>query len=122
MKGTISKKNSRIRRYTKIRKKIQSHCKFRLVVFRSSKHIYAQIISHKQSVVLACASTLEFKSLNMNNIYTGNKISAQFVGQWIAERALKKGIKHVYFDRSGFKYHGRVQELANSARKFGLVF
>ncbi|VAX76794.1 50S ribosomal protein L18 [Buchnera aphidicola (Cinara strobi)] len=118
----MNKRSIRIRRYTKIRKKIHSTCNFRLVVHRSSKHIYAQIISYKTAMVLVCASTLEFKRLDIKNLYTGNKESAKFVGTWIAERALKYGIKKVSFDRSGFKYHGRLKELAESARKSGLIF
>ncbi|ABJ90779.1 50S ribosomal protein L18 [Buchnera aphidicola] len=122
MKGYVNKKKTRIRRYTKIRKKIRSNRDFRLVIHRTSKHIYAQIISCKTSFVLVCASTLEFRKLNINNIYTGNKISAKIIGKLIAERALIKGIKKVFFDRSGFKYHGRIEELAKSARVSGLIF
>ncbi|WP_154049376.1 50S ribosomal protein L18 [Buchnera aphidicola] len=122
MKGKINKKYSRIRRYTKIRKKIQSNCSFRLVVHRTSRHIYAQIISYNTSIIAVCASTLEFKKLKIQNIYTGNKVSAKLIGELIAQRALKKGIKTISFDRSGFKYHGRIKELAESARITGLVF
>ena len=122
MKGKINKKHSRVRRYTKIRKKIHSNREFRLVVHRSSRHIYAQIISSKTAKVLAVASTLEFNKLNIKNTYTGNKVSAQLIGQLIAKRSLEKGVKLVSFDRSGFQYHGRVKELAESARISGLVF
>ncbi|WP_075434110.1 50S ribosomal protein L18 [Buchnera aphidicola] len=122
MKGKIKKKDSRIRRYTKIRKKIHSSREFRLVVHRSSRHIYAQIISYQTAKVLVVASTLEFKKLKITSAYTGNKISAKLVGQLISRRALEKGIKVVSFDRSGFQYHGRVKELAESARISGLVF
>ncbi|VFP88687.1 50S ribosomal protein L18 [Buchnera aphidicola (Cinara piceae)] len=118
----MNKKYSRIRRYTKIRKKIQSNCSFRLVVHRTSRHIYAQIISYNTSIIAVCASTLEFKKLKIQNIYTGNKVSAKLIGELIAQRALKKGIKTISFDRSGFKYHGRIKELAESARITGLVF
>ncbi|VFP81232.1 50S ribosomal protein L18 [Buchnera aphidicola (Cinara kochiana kochiana)] len=122
MKGQLNKKNSRIRRYTKIRKNVCSHRIFRLVVHRTSRHVYAQIISRNTAKVLVCASTLEFKKLNINDIYTGNKCSAKIIGQLIAQRALKKKITTVFFDRSGFKYHGRIKELAESARISGLVF
>ncbi|MGI4816499.1 MAG: 50S ribosomal protein L18 [Janthinobacterium lividum] len=122
MKGKINKKYSRIRRCTKVRKNKYSNQLFRLVVHRTSRHIYAQIIVSKKSVVSTCASTVEFKKLNIHHTYTGNKHSAKIIGQLIAERALQKGIKIVFFDRSGFKYHGRVKELAESARISGLIF
>ncbi|VFP86161.1 50S ribosomal protein L18 [Buchnera aphidicola (Cinara pseudotaxifoliae)] len=118
----MNKKYSRIRRCTKIRKNKHSNRLFRLVVHRTSRHIYAQIVVSKKSTISASASTVEFKKLNINHTYTGNKHSAKIIGQLIAERALKKGIKVVFFDRSGFKYHGRVKELAESARISGLVF
>ncbi|VFP78307.1 50S ribosomal protein L18 [Buchnera aphidicola (Cinara cuneomaculata)] len=122
MKGKLNKKYSRIRRYTKIRKNLYSRRMFRLVVHRTSKHVYAQIISYKTAQILVYASTLEFKKLNINDVYTGNKYSAKIIGQLIAQRALKEGIKTVFFDRSGFKYHGRIKELAESARISGLIF
>ncbi|VFP83808.1 50S ribosomal protein L18 [Buchnera aphidicola] len=122
MKGKLSKKYSRIRRYTKIRKNISSRRMFRLVVHRTSRHVYAQIIYRDTAKVSVCASTLEFKKLNINDVYTGNKYSAKIIGQLVAQRALKKGIKTVFFDRSGFKYHGRIKELAESARISGLIF
>lgn len=111
---------SRIRRSTKTRSKIKSLHAIRLVVHRTSRHIYAQIIS-SESKVLAFASTLE-KNIKIHLKYTGNKEAAKIVGKFIAERALSKGISNVSFDRSGFKYHGRVKNLADSARNFGLKF
>ena len=122
MKGHINKNTSRIRRYTKLRKKIQLRCLFRLIIHRSSKHIYAQIISNENAKVMVCASTLEKNYFNKINVYTGNKVSACLVGKLIAKRAVLKGIKKVSFDRSGFKYHGRIKSLAESARSFGLTF
>ncbi|MCW5197496.1 50S ribosomal protein L18 [Buchnera aphidicola (Chaitophorus viminalis)] len=114
-------KYSRKKRALKIRKKLKSLKKVRLVVYRTSRHIYAQIISCNNFSVLVTASTLE-KDINKNLGYTGNKISAEIIGKIIAQRALKKGITKVSFDRSGFKYHGRIESLANSARKYGLQF
>ncbi|WP_075432433.1 50S ribosomal protein L18 [Buchnera aphidicola] len=122
MKGQINKNTSRIRRYMKLRKNIQLRSLFRLIIHRSSKHIYAQIISNKNAQVIAHASTLEKKYFDKKKLYTGNKTSAGLVGELIAQRALQKGITNVSFDRSGFKYHGRIQSLAESARSFGLIF
>ncbi|WP_295164125.1 50S ribosomal protein L18 [uncultured Buchnera sp.] len=111
---------SRIRRSVKARCKMKSLGAMRLVVHRTSRHMYAQIISSK-SEVLAFASTLE-KNIKLDLKYTGNKKAAEIIGKIIAERALSKGISNVSFDRSGFKYHGRVKKLADSARNFGLKF
>jgi len=115
------KKLARIRRFKKTREKLKKLRVNRLVVHRTSKHIYAQIISPSPFRVLAVASTLEKKILK-DIQKTGNVIAASFIGKKIAERALRNGIKKVSFDRSGFKYHGRVKELAQSARKVGLNF
>ncbi|MGI5874379.1 MAG: 50S ribosomal protein L18 [Bacillota bacterium] len=91
----------------------------RLAVFRSAKHIYAQIIDDVAGNTLAAASTLD-ASLKEN--YGGNKEAAAAVGKLIAERALEKGIKTVVFDRGGMIYHGRVKALADGAREAGLEF
>ena len=91
----------------------------RLAVFRSAKHIYAQIIDDVAGNTLAAASTLD-ASLKEN--YGGNKEAAAAVGKLIAEKALEKGIKQVVFDRGGMIYHGRVKALADSAREAGLEF
>jgi len=91
----------------------------RLAVFRSAKHIYAQIIDDVAGNTLAAASTLD-ASLKEN--YGGNKEAAASVGKLIAEKALEKGIKQVVFDRGGMIYHGRVKALADSAREAGLEF
>ncbi len=112
---------SRIRRSLRTRRKIKELGAVRLVIHRTSRHMYAQIISSSESKVLVHASTLE-KSVRFNLKYTGNKEAAEKIGKIIAERALSKGIDNVSFDRSGFKYHGRVQILAESARKYGLKF
>ena len=117
----MDKKSSRIRRATKARSKMRELLATRLVVHRTPRHIYAQIIAPNGSEVLAAASTLE-KAISENLKYTGNKEAAAAVGKAIAERALAKDIKEVSFDRSGFQYHGRVQALADAAREAGLQF
>ena len=91
----------------------------RLSVFRSDKHMYAQIIDDVAGNTLCAASTLD-KDANSEN--TSNIEAAQYVGKAIAEKALAKGIKQVVFDRGGFLYHGKVQALADAAREAGLEF
>ncbi|WP_422667394.1 50S ribosomal protein L18 [Buchnera aphidicola] len=115
------KSDSRIRRSVKIRCKLRKLNAIRLVVHRTSRHIYAQVISPIESKVLVTASTLE-KNINYHLKYTGNKEAASIIGKIIAERSLKKGIISLSFDRSGFKYHGRIKILAESAREAGLKF
>jgi large subunit ribosomal protein L18 len=117
----MDKKQSRIRRGANGRMKIKSLAKVRLAVHRTPRHIYAQIISGDSSQTLVAASTIE-KAVREKLKYTGNVSSAEVIGQLIAERALAKGIEEVAFDRAGFKYHGRVKALAESARKSGLKF
>ena len=114
-----NKNNIRLRRAKKTRSKVRVMDKHRLTVFRSSKHIYAQIFVSNGSEVITSASTSESSLRQGNN---GNIDSASKVGKLIAERALKKGISNVAFDRSGYKYHGRVKALAEAAREAGLVF
>jgi large subunit ribosomal protein L18 len=93
----------------------------RLSVFRSNKHIYAQVIDDKVGRTLASASTLEteFKDPAAE---AGGAEQAQRVGRLVAERALKAGVKEVVFDRGGYRYHGRVKALADAAREAGLAF
>ncbi|QCI23464.1 50S ribosomal protein L18 [Buchnera aphidicola] len=117
----VNKKKVRIRRATKTRCKLKLLKSVRLVVHRTPKHIYAQIISPRNFLVLVVASTLE-KKLSSLVKYTGNKEAATIVGKVIAERALKSGIRNVSFDRSGFQYHGRIKALADAAREAGLNF
>ncbi len=112
------KKASRLRRARRSRMKIRSLGENRLCVHRTPRHIYAQVIAGSDTVV-ASASTVE-KELRSTN--GGNKVAATNVGKLIAERAKEKGITKVAFDRSGFKYHGRVKELADAAREAGLEF
>lgn len=113
------KKTARIRRARRARIKMREIGATRLCVNRTPRHIYAQIISSDGAQVLATASTVE-KDLREGK--TGNAEAAAKVGQLIAERAIAKGIKKVAFDRSGFKYHGRLKALADAAREGGLEF
>ncbi len=113
------KKTARVRRARRARMKMREIGATRLCVNRTPRHIYAQIISSDGAEVLATASTVE-KDLREGK--TGNAEAAAKVGQLIAERAIAKGIKKVAFDRSGFKYHGRLKALADAAREGGLEF
>lgn len=117
----MDKKASRIRRGKRSRMKMRELRVNRLSVHRTSLHIYAQILTADGSQVLASASTLD-KDLRNTLSYTGNVAAATAVGKLIAERALAKGIDAVAFDRSGFKYHGRIKALADGAREAGLKF
>lgn len=117
----MDKKTARIRRATRARHVMKEKGATRLVIHRTPRHIYAQVIAPNGSEVLAAASTLE-KAVQEQVKSTGNKEAATVVGKVIAERAIAKGIKEVAFDRSGFKYHGRVQSLADAAREAGLQF
>ncbi len=117
----MDKKTARIRRATRTRCKIKELGATRLVVHRTPRHMYAQVIAPSGSEVLAAASTVE-KVISETLKYSGNKDAAAAVGKAIAERSLEKGIKGVSFDRSGFQYHGRVQALADAAREAGLQF
>lgn len=113
------KKISRLRRARRSRSKMRELGANRLSVHRSSQHIYAQIIAPDGDKVLASASTLD-KELRSGS--TGNASAAASVGKLIAERAKAAGITEVAFDRSGFKYHGRIKALADAAREGGLQF
>jgi large subunit ribosomal protein L18 len=93
----------------------------RLAVFRSSKHIYAQVINDANGTTLAAASTLD-PEIRAEKPYGGNKAAATVVGRIVAERAKKAGIDRVCFDRRSYKYHGRVAALAQAAREAGLQF
>lgn len=110
---------ARLLRHTRVRTKISGTAERpRLDVFRSSKHIYAQIIDDASGKTLVSASTVE-KDFDG---YGGNKEAAKKVGQRVAEKALAAGITNVVFDRGGYIYHGRVKELAEGAREGGLKF
>jgi len=115
-------KKARIRRRLRTRKKIfGTPERPRLSVFRSNRHIYAQIIDDYASATLASAST-RVKSLHRQMDQGGNKAAAEVVGKAIAKQAIGVGIKCVCFDRSRYSYHGRVKVLAEAARKAGLAF
>lgn len=112
----------RLKRKSRIRKKISgSEARPRLSVFRSAKHIYAQIIDDLQGVTLVSAGTL---SPELKDKLSGlkKKDAAKEVGKLLADKAKSKGIERVIFDRNGFLYHGRVKSLAESCRENGLVF
>ncbi|TBR40824.1 50S ribosomal protein L18 [Marinomonas agarivorans] len=114
-----TKKQSRIRRAQRTRLHIRELGANRLTVHRTPRHMYAQVIAAADGQILASASTLD-KDLRAG--VTGNKEAAAKVGALIAQRAKDAGVKVVAFDRSGFKYHGRVQALADAAREAGLEF
>ncbi|MFW2372080.1 MAG: 50S ribosomal protein L18 [Gammaproteobacteria bacterium] len=116
-----AKKTSRIRRATRSRMKIRELGASRLCIHRTPKHIYAQVISADGSSVIAAASTLD-TGIKTSLKSTGNVEAATAVGKLIAERSKAAGIASVAFDRSGFKYHGRVKALADAAREGGLEF
>jgi len=116
-----SKKASRLRRAKRTRAKMRQLKVTRLSVHRTPRHIYAQVISADGEMTLAVASTLD-KTLRKDLKNTGNTEAAEAVGKLIADRAKEKGVETVAFDRSGFKYHGRVKALADAAREAGLKF
>lgn len=116
------KKTSRIRRSRRARAKISELRVHRLCVHRTPQHIYAQVIDPTGGVVVAAASTVEKELRGSLTGATGNVAAATAVGALIAERAKTAGITSVAFDRSGFKYHGRVKALADAARESGLEF
>lgn len=113
------KKQARLRRARRTRIQMREIGATRLTVHRTPRHIYAQVISAAGDKVLASASTLD-ESLRSGK--TGNIDAARAVGKLVAERAREAGVLKVSFDRSGFKYHGRVQALADAAREGGLEF
>ena len=117
----MDKNVARLRRARKTRVRIAEQRATRLVVSRSNLHIYAQLIAPAGDKVLASASTLEAE-VRKDLKYGGNKAAASIVGKRIAERAKALGIDTVAFDRSGYRYHGRVQALADAAREAGLKF
>lgn len=116
------RKKARLKRKMSIRKRlVGSQERPRLCVFRSSKHIYAQIIDDSRGLTLAAASSLEKDAKGQSGIKSKVDLAA-FVGELIARRAVEKGIKKVVFDRNGFLYHGRVKGVSDGARKVGLEF
>lgn len=118
----VDKNAVRIEKHSRVRKKISGTAERpRLCVFRSHKHVYAQIIDDVSGKTLVAASTLE-TPLKGELSYTGNQEAAKEVGKLIGEKAQAKGIKSVVFDRGGYIYHGRVAALAEGAREAGLEF
>lgn len=117
----MDKKAARMRRAGRARAKIRELGAHRLCVYRTPRHIYAQLISPDGDKVLAAASTLE-KDLAKGLKSTGNSDAAAAVGKAIADKAKAAGVESVAFDRSGFRYHGRVKALADAARENGLKF
>lgn len=115
------KKINRIRRGKKTRVKIREMGKPSLLINKTTRHIYAQIISGCGKHVLASASTLQ-PAVSSELSYTGNVEAAAKVGKAIAEKAIGLGLEDVAFDRNGFRYHGRVKALADAAREAGLKF
>jgi large subunit ribosomal protein L18 len=116
------KNKARLKRHLRIRKTITGTTERpRLSVFRSSKHIYAQIIDDVQGVTIAQASTLDVE-LKTSVENGGNVDAARQVGELVAKRAVEKNVTKVVFDRGGYLYHGRIQALADAAREAGLDF
>ena len=116
------KNKARLKRHLRVRKKITGTTQRpRLSVFRSSKHIYAQLIDDVQGVTIAAASSLD-KELAGQIGNGGNVETARKIGELIANRAKAKGVTGIVFDRGGYLYHGRIQALADAAREAGLEF
>ena len=118
----MDKKKARLRRARRTRAAIRRQRVHRLSVNRSPRHIYAQVFEPDGSRVLAAASTLDKEVREQVDGNGGNVAAASVVGRAVAERARKLGIARVAFDRSGYKYHGRVKALAEAAREHGLEF
>lgn len=122
MSSLSQKSHSRIKRKNRVRKKIRGTSERpRLNVFKSAKHIYAQLINDTTGSTVASFSTLS-QELGSGLKYTGNLEAATKVGSMIAKVALEKGVSKVVFDRNGFLYHGRIKALAEAAREQGLIF
>ena len=117
----MDKKHSRLRRARRTRSKLRELGVYRLSVYRTPRHIYAQVIATEGDQIVAAASTVQ-KDLREGLEGTGNVSAAVAVGKAIAEKAKEAGVTKVAFDRSGFRYHGRVKALAEAAREHGLEF
>ena len=117
----LTKKDRRLRRATRARAKIREIGTARLTVHRTPQHMYAQITTPDGARVIAAASTVQ-EAVASGLKGTGNAVAAKAVGRAIAERARAAGVESVAFDRSGFRYHGRVKALAEAAREAGLKF
>jgi large subunit ribosomal protein L18 len=120
--NNTSKNDARLKRQIRVRKKIKGSVERpRLNVFRSARHIHAQIIDDVNGITLVAASSIS-PDVKTDLIYSGNIDAAKKVGAAIAKKAIEKNITTVVFDRNGFLYHGRVKALAESARENGLIF
>ena len=118
----IDKNQERLRRHTRVRKKVSGTAQTpRLSVYRSLNHIYAQVIDDTKGVTLCSASTME-KTVKAEIKDMTKTDAAKVVGKTVAQRAIKAGIKDVVFDRGGYLYTGRVQAVADGAREAGLNF
>ena len=115
----MDKKSARLRRAKKTRFRIREQGVHRLCINRTPRHIYAQIIAPNGAAVVVSASTVD-KELRGTVKHGGNAEAAALIGKAIAERAKAKGVESVAFDRSGFRYHGRIKALAEAAREAGL--
>jgi large subunit ribosomal protein L18 len=121
-KHVAPRQRGRLLRHARVRKKIRGTAERpRLAVFRSLKYIYAQVIDDEKGHTIVAASSLE-PVLRNSLPRTDNIEAARAVGRLIAERAIDAGVRHVVFDRGGYKYHGRVKALADAAREGGLEF
>ena len=118
---TNERKSARVKRAMRTRRHIRELRVARLCVHRTPRHIYAQVVSADGAATIASASTVE-KDVRAEVAYGGNCTAAAIVGRIVAERAVRAGVERVAFDRSGFKYHGRVKALADAAREAGLLF
>ena len=122
MSNKTSKNDARLKRQFRVRKKVKGTTERpRLNVFKSSKHIHAQIIDDTTGVTLVAASTIS-PDIKSDLVYSGNVEAAKKVGAAIAKKAIDKNIISVVFDRNGFLYHGRIKALADAARENGLSF
>ena len=121
MAKTAIKTITRLKRQVRVRKKVRGTTERpRLNVFKSARHIYAQIIDDTNGTTLVATSTLTVAPVDLSS--TGNVAAAILVGKEVAKLSLAKGISTVVFDRNGFLYHGRIKALADSARESGLIF
>ena len=120
MSTTNPRAVARIKRRARIRKKVRGTTEQpRLSIFRSAKHVYAQVIDDSRGITLVTASSVE-KTFKEQSKFESKKAAATYVGKLVAQRALDKGIQKVVFDRNGFLYHGRVKALSDGAREAGL--
>lgn len=120
MSVTVKKRIARVARHNRVRKKVKGSAnRPRLVVFRSARHLYAQLIDDDRGVTLGAASSL---SKELSGRYGGNVAAAKLVGELLGTIALKRGIVTVVFDRNGYRYHGRIKALADAVREKGVRF